>query len=424
MQKLITAAETPIRVVIVTMDNHLTGALERARPGLERDMPGLVMAMHTAAEWCADDAALALCKADIAKADIIIAGMLFLEDHFLPIIDDLKARRDNCDALVCAASAKEIVSLTRIGKFTMDGKAKGGALGFLKKLRGKPDPKTNGTPGAQQMAMLKRLPQILRFIPGTAQDVRAYFLTLQYWMGGSDVNVGNMVRHLVGRYADGPRKALRAVKAAAPVEYPDVGVYHPSLAGRVSDKAQALPQRGDKGTVGVLVMRSYLLAGNTEHYDGVIAALEERGLNVIPVYASGLDMRPAIDKFLKRDGKPDGAPVIDALVSLTGFSLVGGPAYNDAHAAEETLAALDVPYVAAHAVEFQTLETWGRSDRGLMPVESTIMVAIPELDGASGPLVFGGRSDAGGVTCPGCHRGCTFIENAIDRNFHVCIERE
>ena len=49
------------------------------------------------------------------------------------------------------------------------------------------------TAGAQQMKMLRRLPKILRFIPGTAQDVRAYFLTLQYWLAGSEANVANMV---------------------------------------------------------------------------------------------------------------------------------------------------------------------------------------------------------------------------------------
>jgi magnesium chelatase subunit H len=43
-------------------------------------------------------------------------------------------------------------------------------------------------------------------------------------------------------------------------------------------------------------------------------------------------------------------------------------------------------------VEFQTLERWGANDRGLMPVEATMMVAIPELDGSTGPIVFGGRS--------------------------------
>ena len=44
-------------------------------------------------------------------------------------------------------------------------------------------------------------------------------------------------------------------------------------------------------------MRSYLLAGNAAHYDGVIAALEARGLRVIPAFASGLDARPAIEQF-------------------------------------------------------------------------------------------------------------------------------
>jgi len=162
-----------------------------------------------------------------------------------------------------------------------------------------------------------------------------------------------------------------------------------------------------------------MLAGNAAHYDGVIDALEARGLRVIPAFASGLDSRPAIEEFFLKDGRP----VIDALVSLTGFSLVGGPAYNDARAAEEMLAKLDVPYIAAHPAELQTLEQWGASDRGLMPVESTIMVAIPELDGATGPIVFGGRSDNSGRPCTGCHRGCVFASGANDRDMHACIER-
>ena len=59
------------------------------------------------------------------------------------------------------------------------------------------------------MKMLRRLPQILRFVPGTAQDVRAYFLALQYWLAGSEENIANLVRLLVDRYADGPRRVLR-----------------------------------------------------------------------------------------------------------------------------------------------------------------------------------------------------------------------
>ncbi len=55
------------------------------------------------------------------------------------------------------------------------------------------------------------------------------------------------------------------------------------------------------------------------------------------------------------------------------------------------LAELDVPYLAAQAVEFQNIEQWQSSSRGLMPVEATMMIAIPELDGATGPMVYGGR---------------------------------
>ncbi|MDZ7651659.1 MAG: DUF3479 domain-containing protein [Burkholderiaceae bacterium] len=99
--------------------------------------------------------------------------------------------------------------------------------------------------GAQQMKMLRRLPKILRFIPGTAQDVRAYFLTLQYWLAGSDENIANMVRFLVDRYADGPRAALRGtLKPPPPAEYPRGRRLPPDAARRGSPKRlDELPAR-------------------------------------------------------------------------------------------------------------------------------------------------------------------------------------
>ena len=427
MQKLISAAEakaatTPpsIRVVVVSMDTHLASSTLRVHASLMREIPGLHLSMHAASEYAGNDAAIARCKADIAQADIVVAGMLFLEDHFLPILDDLRARRDHCDAMICMMSATEVVKLTRLGKFDMD-KPASGPMALLKKLRGPKEKAATG--GAAQMKMLRRIPQMLRFIPGTAQDVRAYFMTLQYWLGGSDENMLNLIRHVVDRGADGPRRGLRGLtKVPAPVEYPDVGVYHPRMPGRFSEDPSVLPTLSAeqaKGTVGVLVLRSYLLSHNAGHYDGVIAALESRGLRVVTAFAAGLDSRPAIDAYFFKDGQV----VVDAVVSLTGFSLVGGPAYNDAKAAEEVLAKMDVPYVAAHPVEFQNLEQWGASERGLLPVESTIMVAIPELDGATSPIVFGGRPGAAGVTCTGCHHSCTFKASDSAQDMKSCPER-
>jgi len=413
---------TPIKLVVVTMDTHFASSFNRANAQLKRDFPGLTWSLHAASEYTGNDALIAKCKADIASADIVLCGMLFLEDHFLPILDDLRARRMNCDAMVCMASATEVTQLTRFGQFDMS-KPASGPMALLKKLRGGGGKDKPATGGAAQMKMLRRLPQLLRFIPGTAQDVRAYFITLQYWLGGSDDNVLNMVRHLIDRGADGARKSLRGkVKVEVPVDYPEVGVYHPRMAGRFSEDAHALPLPTGipvKGTVGVLLLRSYLLSGNAGHYDGVIAALESKGLRVIPAFAAGLDSRPAIDEFFMKNGQV----CVDAVVSLSGFSLVGGPAYNDAKAAEEVLAKLDVPYVAAHPVEFQTLDQWGGSDRGLLPVESTIMVAIPELDGSTSPMVFGGRPGAAGVTCNGCHHACTFGESNTVQDMHSCPER-
>jgi magnesium chelatase subunit H len=413
-------ARVPIRICIVTMDTHLASATERARPILAREYPGLSISLHAASEYAGNESATARVKADIAQADIVVAGMLFLEDHFLPILDDLRARREHCDAMICMASAAEVVKLTRLGAFDMD-KPASGPMALLKKLRGNKEKKATG--GAAQMKMLRRLPQMLRFIPGTAQDVRAYFITLQYWLGGSDENMLNLVRHVIDRGAAGPRRSLRGVvKVQPPVDYPEIGVYHPRMPARLSADVVALPgpARGPvKGTVGILVLRSYLLSNNAGHYDGVIAALEARGLRVVPAFASGLDSRPAIEQFFIQDGQT----VVDAVVSLTGFSLVGGPAYNDAEAAQDILAQLDVPYVAAHPVEFQTLDAWGGNDRGLLPVESTIMVAIPELDGSTGPIVFGGRPGAAGVTCTGCKHACTFTAEDSAQDMHTCPER-
>ncbi|MBV9118108.1 MAG: magnesium chelatase subunit H, partial [Acetobacteraceae bacterium] len=391
MPKRISAAEAvPIRVVVVTMDSHLAGAMERAHAALRPELPSLDLVMHAADEWGNDPAMLQACRDDIARGDIVIAAMLFLDEHIRAVHDALLARRESCDAMLCCLSAGEIVRLTRLGRFSMTDAASG-PIALLKRLRGSKS--GGGSSGEGQMRMLRQLPRLLRFIPGTAQDVRAYFLALQYWLAGSEENLANLVRMMVERYAAGARQALAgSVRAAPPRPYPDTGLYHPRAAGRVVERVEALPARGASGTVGLLLMRSYVLAGNTAHYDGVIAALEARGLRVVPAFASGLDARPAIERYFWRDG----APAVDAVLSLTGFSLVGGPAYNDARAAETTLAALDVPYLAAHPVEFQTLEQWDASPCGLTPVEATMMVAIPELDGAICPMTFGGRSEAEG----------------------------
>ncbi len=218
MPKRISAGEGPgalpeLRVVVVTLDNHLAGAVERARRVLAQTAPGLILGFHAAAEWDTDPAALDACRADIARADIVLSAMLFMDEHVRAVLPALLARRPLCDAMVGCLSAAEVVRTTRMNRFAMDGSQRG-ALDFLKRLRGKSGPGRASTSGARQMALIRQIPRILRFIPGSAQDVRAYFLTLQYWLAGSDENVVNLVRFLAGRYAAGERAGWRQRLAA------------------------------------------------------------------------------------------------------------------------------------------------------------------------------------------------------------------
>jgi len=184
-------------------------------------------------------------------------------------------------------------------------------------------------------------------------------------MGDLDMSrpAENMVRFLVSRYAQ--NASWNAVTADAPVDYPEVGLYHPDLPGdHITTDLETLPGNAGHATIGILMLRSYILSGDTAHYDHVIRRFEARGLRVI-------------------------------------------------------LTQLDVPYIAAQPLEFQTLEQWAKGDQGLSPVEATMLVALPEIDGATNPTVFAGRH--GGSGCSACAHQCDATSDV--KAMAPCLER-
>jgi len=403
------------RFVIVTLDAHAAGPAARIAPRLVKDFPGIEVSVHAAAEWAENPGALAAAKAAVNSANFVVANLLFIEEHITAILPELQAARDRADGFVGVIADPSVVKLTKMGDLDMS-QPSSGPMALLKKLRG--NKQASGNSGEKQMAMLRRLPKILKYFPGKAQDLRAWFLSMQYWLGGSDDNLEAMIRFLVSRYSG--KRDWAKIKAAAPIDYPEVGLYHPSLAHRITTNPSDMPRPdGAVATVGLLMLRSYILASDTAHYDAVIHAFEAQGIAVLPAFAGGLDGRPAIDAFFKGVA----GPKIDVMVSLTGFSLVGGPAYNDSPAAVAALEALDVPYVAAHPLEFQTLGQWAASGGGLGPVETTMLIALPEIDGATNPTVFAGRHDANG--CQGCKYDCQSCstEALATRAMAPCPER-
>jgi magnesium chelatase subunit H len=88
------AKSNPLRVVIVTLDNHLSGTVERAQAEFDRDGSGIKIDFHAAADFGSSASELARCHADIARGDIIITTMMFLEDHIRAVQPALEARRE------------------------------------------------------------------------------------------------------------------------------------------------------------------------------------------------------------------------------------------------------------------------------------------------------------------------------------------
>lgn len=108
--------------------------------------------------------------------------------------------------------------------------------------------------------------------------------------------------------------------------------------------------------------------------------LEAKGAKVIPIFAGALDFSIPVDKYFFDPLTK--ISLVDTVLSLTGFALVGGPARQDHPKAIEALKKLNVPYMVSLPLVFQTTEEWTDSTLGLHPVQVALQVALPELDGA------------------------------------------
>ena len=189
--------KNPYTLVMLTLDAHSIGSVERIKSRFSKIYPELEIIVHAAASWEEDPSSLLKTKEDLARANMVLITLVFLEDHISAILPDLKKARENCDLMLGLVSSKEIVNLTKMGGLDMS-KPSSGVLKFLKKLRGD---KNKVTGGEKQMAILRQIPKVLKFIPGKAQDLRAYFLSMQYWLAGSEENIESLFCYLLSRYS-------------------------------------------------------------------------------------------------------------------------------------------------------------------------------------------------------------------------------
>ncbi|MBA3923237.1 MAG: magnesium chelatase subunit H, partial [Nostocaceae cyanobacterium] len=255
------------------------------------------------------------------------------------------------------------------------------------------------------LKLLQTLPKVLKYLPmDKAQDARNFMLSFQYWLGGSAENLENFLLMLADKYIP----ALdQKVKFQEPVTYPDMGIWHPLAPQMFEDLKEYLNwynSRKDISAdlkdplapcVGLVLQRTHLVTGDDAHYVAMVQELESMGARVIPVFAGGLDFsKPVEAYFYDPIAKTTG--IIDIVVSLTGFALVGGPARQDHPKAIDSLKRLNCPYMVALPLVFQTTEEWLDSDLGLHPIQVALQIAIPELDGAIEPIIVSGKDGGTG----------------------------
>ncbi|PHJ56651.1 magnesium chelatase [Nostoc linckia z18] len=344
---------------------------------------------------------------DMESANIFIASLIFIEDLAQKVVTAVEPHRDRLDVAVVFPSMPEVMRLNKMGSFSLAqlGQSKSAIAQFMRKRKEK-----SGA-GFQDgmLKLLRTLPQVLKFLPmDKAQDARNFMLSFQYWLGGSPENLENFLLMLADKYVfKGLEKQNITPRTyQEPVVYPDMGIWHPLAPSMFEDVREYLnwyTARKDISNdlkdplapcIGLVLQRTHLVTGDDAHYVAMVQELEALGARVLPVFAGGLDFSKPVDAYFYEP--TTNTQLVDAVISLTGFALVGGPARQDHPKAIESLKRLNRPYMVALPLVFQTTEEWMDSDLGLHPIQVALQIAIPELDGAIEPIILSGRDGATG----------------------------
>ncbi|MFM8005660.1 MAG: cobaltochelatase subunit CobN, partial [Dolichospermum sp.] len=139
----------------------------------------------------------------------------------------------------------------------------------------------------------------------------------------------------------------------------------------------------------------------------LIRHFEKTGLIPLPIFINGVEGHVAVRDWMTSDYETQQrqqgnletpslsseAVKINAIVSTIGFPLVGGPAGSmeagrQVEVAKRILAAKNVPYIVAAPLLIQDIYSWTR--QGVGGLQSVVLYALPELDGAIDTIPLGG----------------------------------
>ncbi|BAY81842.1 protoporphyrin IX magnesium chelatase [Calothrix parasitica NIES-267] len=343
----------------------------------------------------------------LQDADVFFGSLLFDYDQVLW----LRERVKDIPIRLVFESALELMSCNKIGEFSIGDKPKGmpKPVKFIldKFGNGREEDKLAG-----YISFLKIGPKLLKFIPvQKVQDLRNWLVIYGYWNAGGSENVASLFWTLAEKYLD-----LKVGDIPAPLETPNMGLLHPDYDGYFeSPKAylnwyhncrDAIYRVSTTGVVGILLYRKHVIT-KQPYIPQLIKRFEAAGLIPLPIFINGVEGHVAVRDWMTTDYEtqqrnqgikttlslsPE-AGKVDAIISTIGFPLVGGPAGSmeagrQVDIAKGILAAKNVPYIVAAPLLIQDIHSWTR--QGIGGLQSVVLYALPELDGAIDTVPLGG----------------------------------
>ncbi|MBD2103454.1 magnesium chelatase subunit H [Leptolyngbya sp. FACHB-261] len=342
-------------------------------------------------------------EAALQEADVFFGSLLFDYDQ----VQWLRERLQTVPIRLVFESALELMSLTRLGQFVIGDKPKGmpKPVKFLldKFGSGREEDKLAG-----YLSFLKVGPKLLKFVPvQKVQDLRNWLIIYGYWNAGGTENVAAMCWVLAEKYLD-----LKVQEIPPVQETPNMGLLHPDYTGYFATPQAYLDwyyhqsQSRNAPVIGILLYRKHVIT-HQPYIPQLIRRFEQAGLVPLPIFINGVEGHVAVRDWLTTEYEqqqwalgnaeiksliPEAARV-DAIISTIGFPLVGGPAGSmeagrQVEVAKRILSAKNVPYFVSAPLLIQDIHSWTR--QGVGGLQSVVLYALPELDGAIDPVPLGG----------------------------------
>ncbi|HEY9818091.1 MAG TPA: magnesium chelatase subunit H [Candidatus Obscuribacterales bacterium] len=364
--------------------------------------PDLQMQVFSDRDLAADPQAV---EQALQGADVFFASLIFDYDQVLW----LRERVQQIPIRLVFESALELMSLTQLGKFAIGDKPKGmpKPVQFILSKFGGSQREEDKLAG--YISFLKVGPKLLKYIPvGKVQDLRNWLIIYGYWNAGGSDNVAAMAGYLAQTYL-----GVTVGEIPPMLETPNMGLLHPDYDGYfLSPRAYLdwyLSQSSLAATaprVGLLLYRKHVIT-RQPYIPQLIRHFEQAGLIPIPIFINGVEghvavrdwMTTAHEQAQRQQGTVDcsslstDAVTVDAITSTIGFPLVGGPAGSmeagrQVEVAKRILSAKNVPYLVSAPLLIQDIHSWTR--QGIGGLQSVVLYALPELDGAIDPIPLGG----------------------------------